>query len=386
MSHLTARFGFIQGAFWMAYAAVSTYVSLYLLELGFTNSQIGVLMAVSGLLSAALQPLIAGYADRADSLSLKTINLLLAAATAICGGGLLLVRSSRVLTLTLFALAIALLQTTTPLVNALGVTSINCGCKLNIGLSKSAASASYALTSLLLGLLCAKLGGIVVPFAILLSYGVFLTSLWLYPRQRAPQAPERAQAASSGFFQKYRGFLGFLAGCVLIFISHVFINNFTLQIITTKGGGSAEMGTATAIAAISEIPTMVLFSRMLKKKSSFFWMRLTGVFFTLKSLGSLLCASVAGFYFFQATQVLTWALIAVASVYYINAVMEPQDAVKGQAYYTMAFTLANVIGGILGGRMIDALGVGAMLALGTVSAAVGTIVVCLFTQKVTDKV
>ena len=66
--------------------------------------------------------------------------------------------------------------------------------------------------------------------------------------------------------------------------------------------------------------------------------------------------------------------------------MDPQDAVKGQAYYNMAFTLANVIGGILGGRIIDSLGVPAMLALGTVSAALGTVVVCLFTQKVTDKV
>ena len=386
MSHLTARFGFIQGAFWMAYSAVSGYVSLYLLDLGFSNSQIGILMAVSGLLAALLQPLAAGLADRPQGPSLKSLNLLLAAAAMVCSGALLPVRGSRVLTLALYALTIALLQVSTPLVNSLGVVSINCGCKLNFGASKSVSSVSYAVTSFLLGRICARLGGIAVPVAIVLCYGIFILSICLYPRQRSPQAAGAAQKSSSGFLRKYPGFAGFLAGCVLILISHIFINNFTLQIISTKGGGSAEMGTATAIAALSEIPTMLLFSRMLKKKSSAFWMRFTGFFFTLKSLGSLLCTSVPGFYFFQATQVLTWALIAVASVYYINAVMDPQDAVKGQAYYNMAFTLANVIGGILGGRIIDSLGVPAMLALGTVSAALGTVVVCLFTQKVTDKV
>ena len=106
----------------------------------------------------------------------------------------------------------------------------------------------------------------------------------------------------------------------------------------------------------------------------------------LKALGSLLCTSVSGFYFFQATQIGAWALITVASVYYINAIMEPRDAVKGQACYTTAFTLASAVGGILGGRLIDSLGVEAMLLLGVLCAAAGMSIVSVFVQKVEDKV
>lgn len=384
MSHLTARYGFIHGAYWMAYAAVSGYASLYLLDLGFSNGTIGMLIALAGILSALLQPLAAGYADKPESLSLKTINIAIAVLAGVCGGALLLVRGSKALTLVLYALVLALLQLSTPLVNSLGVLSINCGCKLNYGVSKSASSVTFAAASFLLGRLSARFGGVVVPVAIAVCYAVFILSLCLYPKQKAQSTEQKA--ASSGFFRKYPRFLGVLAGCVLMLTSHVFINSFTLQVIRTKGGGSAEMGIAIAIAALSEIPTMLLFSWLLKKKSSAFWMRLTGFFFAFKALGSLLCSSVLGFYFFQATQIGAWALITVASVYYINAIMEPRDAVKGQAYYTTAYTLASALGGILGGRLIDTLGVNAMLLLGTLCAGLGTLIVCLFVQKVEDKV
>ena len=384
MSHLTARYGFIQGAYWMAYAAVSGYASLYLLDLGFSNGTIGMLIALAGILSALLQPLAAGYADRPESPSLKTINLAIALLAGACGVGLLLVRKSQALTLGLYALVLALLQLSTPLVNSLGVVSINCGCKLNYGVSKSVSSVTFALTSFLLGRLAAGLGGIVVPVAIAVCYAVFTLSLCLYPRQKAQAGGK--EAASAGFLRKYPRFFGVLAGCMLMLTSHVFLNSFTLQVIRTKGGDSTEMGIAVAIGALSEIPTMLLFRYFLKKKTSAFWMRLTGFFFVLKALGSLLCTSVSGFYFFQATQIGAWALITVASVYYINAIMEPRDAVKGQACYTTAFTLASAVGGILGGRLIDSLGVEAMLLLGVLCAAAGLSIVSVFVQKVEDKV
>ena len=59
---------------------------------------------------------------------------------------------------------------------------------------------------------------------------------------------------------------------------------------------------------------------------------------------------------------------------------------KGQALYTMAYTLGSVLGALLGGRIIDALGVDAMLLFGTGSAIAGTAIVCRFTQKAKDRV
>lgn len=44
--HLSVRYGTIQGCYWMGYAALMGYASVYLLEKGFTNTQIGLLTAV----------------------------------------------------------------------------------------------------------------------------------------------------------------------------------------------------------------------------------------------------------------------------------------------------------------------------------------------------
>ena len=62
--HLSVRYGTIQGCYWMGYAALMGYASVYLLEKDFTNTQIGLLTAISCIVSAVLQPALASYADR----------------------------------------------------------------------------------------------------------------------------------------------------------------------------------------------------------------------------------------------------------------------------------------------------------------------------------
>ena len=57
--HLSVRYGTIQGCYWMGYAALMGYASVYLLEKGFTNTQIGLLTAVGCIVSAVLQPALA---------------------------------------------------------------------------------------------------------------------------------------------------------------------------------------------------------------------------------------------------------------------------------------------------------------------------------------
>ena len=242
-NHLTARYGLIHGAYWASYAAIAAYVNLYLLEIGFSSGAIGVLIALAGLLSALLQPLAASYADRETSPNLKTINLAIAALWMLSALGLLVFHKNKVASLLFYGGCLSLLQLQTPLVNGLGVTSINCGCKLNYGVSKSVSSVTYALVCLVLGRMTAAQGGRPVPWAIVLLTGVFILSLVLYPAQRAPRGGSEAKGADGlAFFRKYPRFTGVLAGCILLYISHVFLNSFTLQIIRTKGGDSSHMG------------------------------------------------------------------------------------------------------------------------------------------------
>ena len=65
---------------------------------------------------------------------------------------------------------------------------------------------------------------------------------------------------------------------------------------------------------------------------------------------------------------LGWGLMTAASVYYVNAIMEPEDVIKGQAYFTMAYTLGSVLASLLGGTLIDFAGVHSMLLFATITS------------------
>ena len=64
--NLTPSYAVIQGLYWMYFAAIMSFSGFFLLSGGFTNTQIGILAAIAGLLSAVLQPVLAGYAEKTD--------------------------------------------------------------------------------------------------------------------------------------------------------------------------------------------------------------------------------------------------------------------------------------------------------------------------------
>lgn len=376
--NLTPGYALIQAFFWMNFAAIMGYTSVYLLNCGFSNTQIGVLMAVAGVLSAVLQPIVASYADRPDSRSVKKIIIEIGIIMLVIAALLLLFRNRMVVSGLLYGGSIMLLQLLMPLINSLGMESLNQGKKLNFGMARGMGSVAYAIAAYLLGIIVAGLGEITIPVAMLLFFCGLLFILFLFPFEKSKTSNGKTEKKSGGplyFFMKYKRFSFVLFGCIFLYISHVLLNSFTYQIVESKGGGSSEMGFAMALAAMLELPTLFLFGYMIRKVRADVWFRISGIFFMVKTLGTLLAPNILSFYFVQVFQMFGWALITVSSVYYVNSVMEEQDAIKGQAYMTMTYTLGSVLGALIGGALIDAVGVNTMLSFATVSAAVGMVII-----------
>ena len=144
MKNRTFGYASIQTFFWMCYASVMGFASMFLLDRGFDNSRVGILIAAAGLLSALLQPVIAAYADRPGSLSLGKLITLSGAGSLLCGAALLLTRQSMALTGLLYGSCMVLLQLTTPLVNALGIATVSGGERMNFGIARGFGSLGYA--------------------------------------------------------------------------------------------------------------------------------------------------------------------------------------------------------------------------------------------------
>ena len=67
---LNSTYGAIFGAYWIVYAVVSSFASVFMLAKGYTNSQIGITIAAANILAVVMQPLIADFADRSRKLEI----------------------------------------------------------------------------------------------------------------------------------------------------------------------------------------------------------------------------------------------------------------------------------------------------------------------------
>ena len=159
------------------------------------------------------------------------------------------------------------------------------------------------------------------------------------------------------------------------------INNFVYQIITYKGGTSEHMGIVMALAGILEIISMFMFSKLLEWKDCSFWFRISGIFFTLKALGTLLADSIGSLYIVQILQPMGWGLMTVSSVYFVNMLMEERDTIKGQAYMTMSLSVGTIIGSLIGGWLIDMTGIPGMLSAAVICGTAGTCIVMYMTRR-----
>ena len=384
--NLTVFYAFIQGLYWMNFAAIMGYSGYYLLAKDFSNTEIGIIIAVAGIISAILQPVLASYADHPQSPSLKKLMLLLLLLQLIFGILLLFVQIPTVIGL-LYGCSIALLQILTPFISALGMESINQGNNLNFGLARGMGSVAYAGLSYVLGIVTSWTGASAVPiFVMLITLSLTgVVALFPFTKVVASTAPKSQAASNSSnplvFFRKYKRFSLVLLGCIFIYVSHVLLNNFTYQIIESKGCGSAQMGTATAIAAMCELPTLFLFSFIVRKIRCDILLRISGIFYAIKAIGSLLAPNVLTYYSVQTLQMLGWGLMTVVSVYYVNIIMEKEDVIKGQAYFTMTYTLGSVAAAFIGGALIDISGVNAMLIFSVISVVIGAVIVFLAAER-----
>ena len=399
---LTFPYALLQMFYWMNMAVTAGYASFFLLGAKLTNSQIGLLLATGGLLSALIQPLLAAFADKSSSLSVRFLMMLMSALLLVCS--LLLVflfhgNIAAVSVIYLLAYLILLLQQ--PFLNAIGAESIDAGKRLNFGLSRAFGSAGYMAAAFLLGQFSVHTGPVLVPAGIAAASFALLLSSAAYPKvqkhsqrtdgaaggndgvaqSETPPAASRSRTEAEGsifsFFTRYPQYAVALVGLLPIFIGHIYINNYLLQIVRSKGAGSSSMGNLMSVAALLELTVMLIYGKLRTWRPDSFWFRISGIFFTLKVLLTLLTPTIGFLYPVQLIQPLGWGLLSVSSVYYISEAMAPSDKVKGQAFFTAVFTLGNVLGNLTAGLLLDHGGVFAMLLCGSIVSAIGAALLLL---------
>jgi len=390
---ITANYGLALAIYSVGYVAMSAFSSYYLLDIGLSNGEVGMLLAVGALLSVAFQPLVGGLIDRNPKISTRKMLLFISVLLVFFGALLIFLPAKGVmLTTILYGITIMLLMLSQPFMNALGMDALNYGYPINIGIGKGMGSLGYALGSYGFGAVSVMFGPQSVPVTFSIAFFLLILLLVIYPVRKPdsqmvesiPQTKTKTDGLNNNPFLlllRYKRLAVILFGLILVYFSHALINTFALQIVIPKGGDSSTMGTASAIAAICELITTVLFSIYMRKFRLNHMIKLSGVFFVRKIFFSFLTQNVFSFYLIQGFQMFGWGIMAIGIVYYVNDLVDENDKAQGQAYAGMSYTIASVLATFLGGNLIDRLGVNVMLIIGSILALAGTLILFIFVKE-----
>lgn len=395
---LTSKYTLVQAAYWGGYCTLHAYAAVFLLDKGFSNGSIGLLLALANVLAVFLQPMVGGILDKAEKFDVRDAMMFFSVLTI--GISLLLYLSGNHMAFIgiLFLTSYMLQMVCQPLTSTLGYEFINKGYPLNFGLPRGIGSCSFAVVSMIVGNIIGKKGSGVLPVCTIVLFVIYLVAIWTMKipavsfedslKEEKPKAEivEKGEPHNrfSDFVKYYPKFSVFLLSVVTIFILHSMINDFCIQIITPLGGNSTTLGYAISLAAVVELPAMAAFSMLKKKINGGTLLKWSLILFTVKGILMLLAQNMVMVYVSQCFQMVSYALFIPASIDYVNQKMEDMDLVKGQAFVTGALTLGSVFGTVLGGFLLDVSTPKTMLLIGIVISAIGSIIACFSVEKVVD--
>lgn len=394
---LNLDYALIQAIYWMLYAAAGIFVSVFLLDKGYSNTSIGTIIAVGSLLAILLQTIIANITDSIEKITnITMIKILLIVLFVLVVAALVIGEKSAALTIAYVGI-IVVHTAMHPFVNALSFTLEETGHTVSYGLGRSMGSLAAGVICFLLGYLVAWFNPDVILYVaiinlILMTIVVFATDRHYKKGISNVSITEEAAFSASGrefadviedehtvsmkeFITRNKLFVIMSIGIVGLFFGNVILENFTVQIVEGIGGDTEQMGFVIFLLSIFEMPAMLGFSRLKKHFSYEFLLRVAAVFFTIKITLMYLADSMTMIYMAQLCQILGYGLLFPALVSFIDHIMQKYEAVRGQAIFTISLTVGNVLGSVLGGMILDMYSSKTLLLISSAVSLAGTLII-----------
>ncbi len=375
----TLRYTLINVFYFMSFCTIHQFAAVYLLQKDFTNTQIGLALALANILSAVCQPIVASLVDKPGKFTNR--NVIIGCSSIIILGAivLLLVNDVKAIVFIVFAMIYMIQFVYQPILTAIAFEHQRAGCELNYGVARGLGSVGFAVFSAFAGTIVENIGvNFLMAATIVLMLALcFMTYFFRLPNKETEEKELSVNNEKNNIFdfvKKYPEYVLFLLAVVCFFFGHNMLNDYLIQIIQNVGGAESQLGIATFIAAVLEFPSMAIMPKLVKKISARKLLVMSGVFFLVKILVVLVATNMTILYFSQMIQLLAYAVFIPASAFYVEEIMSEQDKVKGQAFITSAITLSGVFSGVICGRVLDLFGVHTMLLIGAVVTAAGILI------------
>ena len=397
----TVRYTLLNVAYFAAFCTIHAYAAVYLISKGFSNTEVGALLAVANIVSAIMQPVIAGIIDKPGFLTNRRF-IMIAVMIIMTGSAVLMFApENKAVVFFIYALIYMVQFVYQPVMTALCFEYQKAGCNIMFGLARGLGSASFAVTSAIIGGIIEKNGVGILLWVNIATMAITVIVMWFFRKpgempvsaggcedvatggqiktsdSYMSDSTEKQQNKSNsliGFVRAYPAFMLFLAAVICFFFAHNMINDFMIRIVNELGGNETELGYANFLQAILELPVMALIGFVLKKINAERLLMISGLAFFIKILILVFAKNMPVMYLSQSFQLFAYAVFVPAGAYYVSKTMDEFDQVKGQAFITSAITIGGVFSNLISGVILDHSGIRAMLITGSAVCAAGVLI------------
>ena len=133
--------------------------------------------------------------------------------------------------------------------------------------------------------------------------------------------------------------------------------------------------------ALGALGRMLLFDRLHRRFTCTQMAKFAAVFFLVKIILVFFARSIPALFIAQSFQALSFAVLIPATVRYVDEMLSPADANKGQAYATATMMIGNIFSSAVGGILIDRIAVRGALVVGIAVTVTGTLTVLFGMRK-----
>ena len=140
-----------------------------------------------------------------------------------------------------------------------------------------------------------------------------------------------------------------------LFFSHNTTSTFLINFVEHAGGGIETLGYLTAFLTALEVPTMLFFLRIFRRRSCTAVLRFRLSSSALKTAAIAAAPNIPLLFAAESLQVLSRALYAPAIVAYVTPIVPTTTAVKGQSLAFSMTTIGGVLASLISGRLLDVL-------------------------------
>ena len=369
----------IQFLYWTGGCIAIGFAAAVLGELGYTNSAIGVISAVSSVIGFALMLATSVYIDRKSGKAILAIMALAVSAQILCLIPILRAKEPGMVVSVCYIIYLSLAHVLNNAVTKLYIDLKYAGADIDFGIARGIGSLAFACTSAIAGSVMEQYSHSLILIsgqAAFLGSMIFCLSIKNKAgnnNQTVLSRKDREKPSSRGSFAgKYGLFILLTAGISLVSASNKTLTVFLVNIVKNVGGSMRSFGIISGYLAFIEIPITLMYSLIRKKFSVPFLLAASLCFYTLKIAGYMLAGNTAMLIAASSLQVFSTGIFQPSTVEYVRENIDHDQTGVAQSMINGMPLIFSCVFTAIFGVLLDGFSVSFLLPLVFAAATAGT--------------